>query len=91
MKKILIFLSNPTDSSHLRLDKEHNEIDEALKQSKKRDELQIVSKLAVRVKDLRRTLLELEDNEKAIVHFSGHGTGSKGLVLEDDSGKSKFE
>ncbi|NET41816.1 CHAT domain-containing protein [Okeania sp. SIO2B3] len=90
MKKILIFLSNPTDSSQLRLDKEHNEIDEVLKQSKKRDEFQIVSKLAVRVKDLRRTLLELEDNEKAIVHFSGHGTRSKRLVLEDDSGKSKL-
>ncbi|MGD1701679.1 CHAT domain-containing protein [Dapis sp. BLCC M229] len=90
MKKILIFLSNPTDSSQLHLGKEHNEIDDALKQSKKRDEFQVVSKLAVRVKDLRRTLLELEDNERAIVHFSGHGAGSDGLILEDDSGKTKL-
>ncbi|NEQ75678.1 MAG: CHAT domain-containing protein [Okeania sp. SIO2C9] len=90
MKKILIFLSNPTNSSQLRLGKEHNAIDDALKQSKKRDEFQVVSKLAVRVKDLRRTLLELEDNEQAIVHFSGHGAGSDGLILEDDSGKIKL-
>ncbi|GGA03112.1 hypothetical protein [Okeania sp. KiyG1] len=61
-----------------------------MKQSKKRDEFQVVSKLAVRVKDLRRTLLELEDNERAIVHFSGHGAGSDGLILEDDSGKIKL-
>ena len=43
MKKILIFLSNPTNSSQLLLGKEHNEIDDALKQSKKRDEFQVVA------------------------------------------------
>lgn len=87
MKKILILLSNPKDSVQLRLGEEIREIKEALKQSKNREQFEIVSESAVRVKDLRRALLEYEP---AIVHFSGHGSGSNGLILENDSGETQL-
>jgi hypothetical protein len=87
MKKILILLSNPKNSVQLRLGEEIREIKEALKQSKNREQFEIVSESAVRVKDLRRALLEYEP---AIVHFSGHGSGSDGLILENDSGETQL-
>ncbi|EAW34122.1 CHAT domain-containing protein [Lyngbya sp. PCC 8106] len=87
MKKILILLSNPKNSVQLRLGEEIREIKEALKQSKNREQFEVVSESAVRVKELRRALL---DYEPVIVHFSGHGSGSDGLVLEDDFGKTKL-
>ena len=87
MKKILILLSNPKDSVQLRLNEEIREIKTALKQSKNREQFEIVSESAVRVKDLRRALLEYEPT---IVHFSGHGSGTNGLVLENDSGKTQL-
>ncbi|WP_413167386.1 CHAT domain-containing protein [Capilliphycus salinus ALCB114379] len=87
MKKILILLSNPKNSVQLRLGEEIREIKEALKQSKNREQFQVESESAVRVKDLRRALLEYEP---AIVHFSGHGSGTNGLILENDSGETQL-
>jgi hypothetical protein len=87
MKTILILLSNPKDSVQLRLGEEIREIKAALKQSKNRDQFKIVSESAVRVQELRRTLLE---DKPIIVHFSGHGAGSDGLILENDAGETQF-
>jgi hypothetical protein len=42
---------------------------------------------AIRPDDLRRALLDIEPQ---IVHFSGHGAGDDGIVVEDDNGKSKI-
>jgi len=82
MKKILIFAANPTNTNKLRLDKEVREIENSHKQAANREEVEIISKWAVRVDDLRRELLYHRPN---IVHFSGHGEGDDGLVLEDDN------
>lgn len=87
MKKILILLSNPKDQRQLRLGEEIRDIKAALKQSKNREQFEIISESAVRVKELRRALLE---HEPAIVHFSGHGSGSNGLALENDYGKTQL-
>ncbi len=87
VKKILLLSANPTDTSKLRLDKEVREIQAGLERAKRREEFEIISKLAVRVDDLRRALLDYEPD---IVHFSGHGKGSQGLALEDDSGKMQL-
>lgn len=87
MKKILILLSNPKDQLELRLGEENREIKAALKQSKNREQFEIISESAVRLKELRRALLE---HEPAIVHFSGHGSKSNGLVLENDYGKTQL-
>ncbi len=84
MKKILILSANPTNTNKLRLDEEVREIRAGLERSRNREQFEIFSTLAVRPKDLRRALL---DHKPEIVHFSGHGAGSQGLALENDSGE----
>lgn len=84
MKKILILSANPKNTSQLRLDEEIREIKGALKISKNREEFQIITESALRANDLRRSLL---DNQPHIVHFSGHGKGSNGLLLENKLGQ----
>jgi len=86
-KKILILAANPTDTSKLRLDKEVRSIENAHRQATNRAEIEIISKWAVRVDDLRRALLYHKPN---IVHFSGHGAGDDGLVLENQFGQKQF-
>lgn len=87
MIKILILSANPRDTSRLRLDEEVREIQSALERSQSRDNFQIITKSAVRINDLRRAML---DSEPQIVHFSGHGIGASGIVLEDDSGEMQL-
>jgi hypothetical protein len=79
VRKILILTANPKNSGQLRLDEEVREIQAGLERAKRRDEFEIVSHWAVRTEDLRRSLLDLNPQ---IVHFSGHGAGNDGLVLE---------
>ena len=86
MKKVLMLATNPKDTSLLRLDEEFREIDARLWRYRKRGELIVEQKLAVRVDDIRRAMLDVEPQ---IVHFFGHGTTEKGLVLQDDSGRFK--
>ncbi len=87
MKKILILSANPKDTSPLRLGEEVREIEGALQRAKNRDKFEIVSKWAVRVDDLRRALLDHKPN---IVHFCGHGAGTEGLALENNSGVTQL-
>jgi hypothetical protein len=86
VKKILILTANPKNSDKLRLDEEVREIQEGLQRSRSRDQFEIISKWAVRPDDLRRALL---DHEPQIVHFSGHGVGQDGLILENNAGQMK--
>jgi hypothetical protein len=81
-KKILILAANPKTTPRVRLDEEIREIEEGLQRSKQRDLFEIEAHLALRLRDLRRALL---DNEPAIVHFTGHGE-KDGLILEDETG-----
>ncbi|MBD2206246.1 CHAT domain-containing protein [Calothrix sp. FACHB-1219] len=83
MKKILILSANPKNTANLRLDEEVREIKNTLAISPHRDEFQIITESAVRVDDLTRFL---SYHQPTIVHFSGHGSGTDGLVLEDNSG-----
>jgi hypothetical protein len=82
VKKILILTANPKITAKLRLDEEVREIGEGLRRSKYRDRFEISSAWAVRLRDLRRALLDVEPH---IVHFTGHGSVD-GLLLEDDAG-----
>ena len=70
VKTILILSANPKDTARLRIDEEVREISEGLRRSKYRDRFIIHQKWAVRLKDLRRAML---DYEPQIVHFCGHG------------------
>jgi hypothetical protein len=67
----------------LRLDQEVREIDEGLRRARQREHFELKQKWAVRAEDLRRGLL---DESPSIVHFSGHGSGADGLVLETENG-----
>jgi TIR domain/CHAT domain len=87
VKKILILTANPTNTDKLRLEEEVREIQEGLQRSRSRDQFEIISRWAVRPDDLRRALL---DHEPQIVHFSGHGVGAQGLVLENNAGQMKL-
>jgi hypothetical protein len=87
VKKILILSANPTNTNQLRLDEEVREIEAGLERSRSRDRFQLISKWAVRSNDLRRALL---DHKPEIVHFSGHGAGSQGLALENNSGQMQL-
>lgn len=82
-RKILILAANP---SGLRLDREIREIEEAIRRAIKREEFQIVTRQAVRPKDIRRAIAE---EKPQIVHFCGHGTTDGKLILEDDGGQQK--
>lgn len=86
--KILILTANPKVPDHapLRLGAEVRRIEESLQRSKYCNRFTFETQLATRTTDLRRALLEHRPN---IVHFSGHGTGEQGLVLENDAGKMK--
>lgn len=84
MKKILILSANPKNTTNLRLDEEVREIKNTLQLSPNRDEFQIITESALRVDDLTRFL---SHHQPTIVHFSGHGSGNDGLVLEDNSGR----
>jgi hypothetical protein len=72
MKKILILAANPINTDRLRLDEEVREIQAALERPRSREQFELITRWAVRIDDLRRTLL---DYEPQIVHFSGHGKG----------------
>ena len=84
-KTILFLAASPNDQAYLRSDKEQREIQEHLKRSMLRNEFNFVSQLALRYEDLINVLREMKP---WAVHFSGHGTGATGLLLEDDAGKT---
>lgn len=84
MNRIVLILSaNPLSTARLRLDEEVREISEGLYRSHHWEEFSLLQKWAVRPTDLYRALLE---NRPQIVHFSGHGAGNDGIVLEDTAG-----
>ena len=87
MKKILILTANPTDTSRLRLDEEVREIENAHRQATFREEIEFISKWAVRIDDLQRHLHYYKPN---IVHFCGHGAGDDGLLLENQYTQKQF-
>ncbi|MDF5730597.1 MAG: ATP-binding protein [Rhizonema sp. PD38] len=83
VKTILILAANPASTSRLRLDEEVREIEEGLRRANKREEFKLEQKWAVRQRDFYRAIL---DYKPQIVHFSGHGAGVDGIVLEDETG-----
>jgi len=87
MKHILILAANPKGTTHLRLDHEVRDIEQALRESSLRDNFELHQCWALRPRDLQRAMLEVQPN---IVHFCGHGEGKKGIALEDASGKAKL-
>jgi hypothetical protein len=80
----LLFLgANPSDTTRLALDREVREIGDRLRASEHRDAFRIEQAWAVRPADLQSCLLR---HRPTIVHFSGHGSFSGEILLEDEGG-----
>ena len=85
-KTILILAANPSDTGRLRLMQEVRDIKEGLALSTRHHNFEVVEKWAVRPKDLQRAVLEYEPE---FVHFSGHGKGIQGILLENELGEAQ--
>ncbi|MCP4697043.1 MAG: CHAT domain-containing protein [Gammaproteobacteria bacterium] len=85
--KILVLASNPMDRERLRLDEEVRQIDDSLLQRAEfRDRFKVEQQWAVSISDLQGHLLRFSPH---IVHFSGHGSESSELLLEDSNGNGR--
>lgn len=85
MIKILFLAANPFDAAALRLDEEIKIIEEKIRQAKFGDRFEIKKHSSIRADELQGFLLQHKPN---IVHFSGHGSSSSEIVLENSSGQS---
>jgi CHAT domain len=83
-RHVILFLAASLAGNPLKLNEECAEIQRELKMSPNRDAFRFESRWAVSVDELMRHLMELDPT---VVHFSGHGNGSDGLVLQDEEGR----
>ncbi|WP_088892464.1 AAA-like domain-containing protein [Leptolyngbya ohadii] len=74
MKNILFLAANPKGTSPLRLDQEFREIGEELRRAHQDHQFHLDQRLAVRPRDIQQAMLDINPQ---IVHFSGHGQGTK--------------
>ncbi len=82
---VLFMAASPEDEAQLRLDKEIREIEQRLRETKHRDSIRFVPKVARQLTDLMRDLNEVRPH---IVHFSGHGNEGE-LAFENDEGRAQ--
>ena len=80
---ILFLAANPLDTTRLRLDEELREVREELERAKLRDRFTLHSRGAVRPRDFIRAMLDLAPR---FVHFSGHGSSSGSICVENEHG-----
>lgn len=84
---VLFMASNPIDSNQLRLDEEARAIKDMIRKSKHRESVVFETCWAVRPLDILQAINELNPT---IIHFSGHGTDTNELVLQNPDGTAKF-
>jgi hypothetical protein len=84
---ILFLAANPRGSNLLELSEECAEIQRELQMTLYRDDFRFESRWAVGIDDLMRHLTELDPT---VIHFSGHGSGSPGLMLQDEQGQPQL-
>jgi len=86
--KILFLAANPQDVKYqLRLDREMKDIVNKLRNGLKRDAFEFTSEFCIQPGELQNVLMT---HKPHILHFSGHGTGAQGIVLEDASGNTEM-
>lgn len=84
--KILFLAADPSDAARLRLGQELRDIREKLQLAKKRESFVLESRESVRPGDITQAI---HDVAPQIVHFSGHGTSTGELCVENDLGKAQ--
>ena len=85
--QILILTANPKKTEQLRLGEEVREIEEILQRANQRDRFERpLQRWAVTPRTMQQAIVEESPN---IVHFSGHGEGKDGIILEDLAGQPR--
>jgi hypothetical protein len=85
MALILFLAANPVGASSRRLEEEIRTIELRLRLSEMREVFDMRPKVALRISDLQRSLLQYKPD---IVHFAGLGTTSGEIIVENDAGGS---
>ena len=86
-KTILFLAANPKNTSQLDLEKEVAEVKKELQRLQRHKQFVFEQQWATTLEALRHALL---DHQPHIVHFSGHGAGQAGIVLENENGESQL-
>jgi hypothetical protein len=84
--RILFLSANPWTTSRIRVDEEAREIFEKLQEGPYRDRFELYKHEAIRPIDLQRLLMMYKPH---IVHFSGHGSKRKRIILGGAPGRGK--
>lgn len=82
---VLFLGANPSDTTRLALDREQREVTKRVRATPHGSRFGFAHEWAVRVGDLQESLLR---HTPDVVHFSGHGSSTGQLLLEDDRGRS---
>jgi hypothetical protein len=80
---ILFLAANPDGTEPLKLGEECAEIQRELRMTPHRDDFHFESRWAISIDELMRHLTELDPT---VIHVSGHGDGTGGLLLQDERG-----
>jgi tetratricopeptide (TPR) repeat protein len=86
-KTILFLAANPKETSQLNLKKEVEAVQQELSRLRHHEQFIFKAQWATTLEDIRHALL---DHEPQIIHFSGHGAGQFGIMLENEAGESQF-
>lgn len=84
--RILFLSANPWSTSRILVDEEGREIFEKLQEGPYRDRFELYKHEAIRPIDLQRLMMMYKPH---IVHFSGHGSKRKRLILGGAPGRGK--
>ena len=84
-KVILILSANPLETDRLQIEEEVRLINDRLQESEPGRKYRVESEWAVRATDLSKFLLE---HQPTVVHFSGHGSPTGDIVLENEIGEA---
>ena len=84
--RILFLSANPWTTGRILVDKEAREIFERIQEGPYRDKFELRNHVATTPGDLQKLLLI---NRPQIVHFSGHASKHRRLILEGNHGRAK--
>jgi tetratricopeptide (TPR) repeat protein len=85
-KTILILAANPKNTQSLDFDKEVEGIQQELNRPPRDEQFVVKQQWAATPDDVRHAML---DHQPHFVHFSGHGAGERGIVLQDENEGAK--
>ncbi|MBI4672806.1 MAG: hypothetical protein HY741_14195 [Chloroflexi bacterium] len=84
--RILFLGAGPQDWDTLKLKDEMKAIDDELRKAEFRSQFEFIPKQATRAPELQELFLRYKPR---VVHFSGHGSSTNEIILEDESGRGR--